>query len=351
MPTITETTEAATGTFAYGWNVATRGDDQGAEHNAETIQAVLDSGFNWVRFQIEWSNFERQPEQWDPLPRDRVIEQFSAAGINILIVVAKAPDWAIDPTGNSFLADYSTFERFMAFVADRYKGKVKAWEIWNEQNTAGEMRGQVRPADYIELLKAGSAGVRAGDPDALVVFGGLTPNGLNDPNVAIDDVLYLETVYNLGGEEMKSWYDVMGAHVSSTNNPPDTMWPDNPGPDGWSDDESFYFRRAEQLRQVMVDNGDADTPMWITEFGWTTENQAPGYEYGADNSPEEVADYLVRSFDIATTEWDFVTGMFVWTLNWSTLAPPEDEKSPWSALNADWSPRPAFEALKAMPKE
>jgi len=30
---------------------------------------------------------------------------------------------------------------------------------------------------------------------------------------------------------------------------------------------------------------------------------------------------------------------------------PEDEKGPWSVLNADWSPRPAYRALQAMPKK
>jgi hypothetical protein len=43
--------------------------------------------------------------------------------------------------------------------------------------------------------------------------------------------------------------------------------------------------------------------------------------------------------------------MCVWNLNFSTLGlPPSDEKVPWSVINPDWSPRPAFTALKAIPK-
>lgn len=346
-------TEPATAAseFAYGWNVAVRGDEGGTEHNEKTIAAVKDSGFGWVRFQLEWSQFERADNQWDPLPIDRLVDQFSAEGVNILLVVAKAPDWALDPSGNTLLADYGQFTELMQFVSQRYAGKVEAWEIWNEQNLATEVNGTVRVADYVDLLKAGFEGVRAGDPNARVVFGGLTPNGVNDPSIAIDDVEYLTQIYQVNGGEIANYFDVMGMHVSSTHNPPDTMWPDNPSDEeGYNDDDSFYFRRAEQLWDVMVANGDSSKTAWITEFGWTTENQAPGYEYGVNNTPEEVADYLVRSFEIAHTEWPWVSGMFVWTLNWSTLAPPDDEKYPWSALNEDWSPRPAFEALKAMPK-
>ena len=339
------------GDFAYGWNVAVRGDDGGSEHNAQVVTAVQDSGFGWVRFQLEWSQFERVDNQWDPLPIDRIVDQFAADGVNILLVVAKAPEWALDPTGNQLLADYAQFTELMAFVSQRYAGKVQAWEIWNEQNLAHEVNGNVRVADYVELLKAGHAGVRQGDPEALVVFGGLTPNGVNDPAIAIDDLEYLRQIYQVNGGEIALYYDVMGMHVSSTHNPPDTMWPDNPSAEeGYNDDESFYFRRAEQLWEVMITMGESAKPVWITEFGWTTENQAEGYEYGVNNTPEEVAEYLVRSFEIARTEWNFVEGMFVWTLNWTTLAPPEDEKYPWSALNDDWSPRPAYEALRDMPK-
>jgi hypothetical protein len=345
------TVAPAGGTFAYGWNVAMRGDDGGAEHNAQTSTAVQESGFGWVRFQLEWQQFERADNQWDPLPIDRLVDEFAAKDIQILLVVAKAPEWALDPSGNQLLADYAQFTELMTFVSQRYAGRVAAWEIWNEQNLALEVNGTVRVADYVELLKAGYEGVRAGDPNALVVFGGLTPNGVNDPAVAIDDLTYLQEIYQYNGGEIANYFDVMGMHVSSTHNPPDTMWPDNPSAEeGFNDHPSFYFRRAEQLWEVMVAAGDSGKPVWITEFGWTTENQAPGYEYGVNNTEQEVADYLVRSFEIARTEWGFVGGMFVWTLNWSTLVTPEDEKYAWSALNADWSPRPAFTALQNMPK-
>jgi len=305
-----------------------------------------------VRFQLEWQQFERADNQWDPLPIDRIVDEFGAEDVNILLVVAKAPDWALDSTGEQFLADYAQFTELMAFVSQRYAGKVQAWEIWNEQNLAHEVNGNVRVADYFELLKAGFAGVRQGDPEALVVFGGLTPNGVNDSSIAIDDLEYLNQIYQYQQGEVALYFDVMGMHVSSTHNPPDTMWPDNPSDEeGYNDDESFYFRRTEQLWEVMLVNGDSGKPVWITEFGWTTANQAAGYEYGVNNTEDEVAEYLVRSFEIARTEWSFVTGMFVWTLNWTTLAPPDDEKYPWSAVNDDWSPRPAYEALRDMPKD
>lgn len=349
--TPTDSRPAPGETFAYGWNVAPRGDDQAETHNERTADLVLDSGFGWVRFMLPWDQFERQNNQWDPLPYDRMVEAFSSRGIDILIVVAKAPEWARSGQEGQFLADVDEFEEFMAFVADRYRGRVQAWEVWNEQNLAHEFGDHVDAPQYVEMLKAGYNGVKAGDPEALVLFGGLTPNGVMDEAIAIDDVKYLEQAYAYNGGEIRKYFDILGVHLNSTHNPPGARFPlADPEHEGWNDHPSFFFRRAEALRQVMVEAGDGEKPVWITEFGWTTENLAVGYEYGANNTEQEVAQYLTGAIEIARAEWPWTTGAFVWNLNWSTLTDPDDEKHPWSAVNADWSPRPAYEALSALPK-
>jgi polysaccharide biosynthesis protein PslG len=338
------------GLFAYGFNIAWRGDAEGGEFNRMTREAVDNAGFNWIRFQIHWASVQPGPDWWDPLALDRIVEEYEGSDTRILVSIVHAPDWARDPSGESLLANYDDFAGVMHFLADRYRGRIHAWEIWNEQNMAYEMGGFVRIEDYARLLEAGFVGVKQADPDALIVFGGLTPTGVNDPSVAIDDVEYLDQFYTFGNGFYLQFFDVMGMHLNATNNPPHTMWPDEPGPGEWTNDGSFYFRRGEQLHDVMVRYGD-NRPVWVTEFGWTTENQAAGYEYGAEISEEDQATYLVQAFEWTEREWPWVTGMFVWNLNFSTLVPEEDEKFPWSVLYADWSPRPAYHALQQMPKQ
>ncbi len=336
--------------FAYGFNVAWRGDDEGDQFNQRTAEMVKAAGFRWVRVQVEWKALEREPGQWDFRPLDRLVSAYAPHGINILVSIVEPPEWARDPSGEELLADYQPFEEAMRRLARRYRGQIQAWEIWNEQNLSYAFGGHVKIEPYCRLLQAGYEGIKQADPGILVVFGGLTPTGVNDPTIAIDDVYYLEQFYQLDGGRCTKYFDVLGVHANATHNPPDTMWPDNPGPGpGWRDHPSFYFRRAEQLRAVMEKHGDT-RPVWITEFGWTTANPAPGYEYGAHVSEQEQAQYLVRAFEIARTQWPWVTGMFVWNLNFSTIVGPEDEKGPWSVLNPDWSPRPAYEALQRMPK-
>lgn len=335
--------------MSYGFNVAWRGDENAGDYNQNTRHAVDTAGFNWIRFQVRWSEVQREPEWWDPAPVDRMLEAYEGSDIRILVSVVGAPEWALDPSGEQFLADWESFVGFMGFMADRYQGQVDAWEIWNKQNMAHEMGGTVRVSDYAHLLEAGYRGVKAADPDALVVFGGLTPTGVNDPAVAVNDVDFLRSFYVYGDGYYQQFFDVMGMHLNATNNPPDTSHPDNPGPGEWSDHNSFYFLRGQDLRGVMSQFAD-DRPVWITEFGWTTENQAEGYEYGADVSEEVQATYLTSAFDVAREQMPWVTGMFVWNLNFSTQVPQEDEKYPWSVLRDNWSPRPAYEALQQMPK-
>ena len=66
----------------------------------------------------------------------------------------------------------------MKAVAERYKGKVHAYEIWNEQNYAIENGGTVAEASYyVDLLAEAYKNIKAVDPSIIVVSGSPTPTG------------------------------------------------------------------------------------------------------------------------------------------------------------------------------
>ena len=316
----------------------------------KVLNLVSEAGFGYVKQQVVWYDIEGQPGQYNWSELDNVINSVSQHGLKITLSITKAPSWATSDGGHGMPTDPQSLGNFMKAIAARYQGKVYAYEIWNEQNTGGETNGNVNAGRYVELLKAGFTGTKAGDPWAIVLFGGLTPTGVMDKSIAIDDVNFLEQVYQYNNGEVKNYFDVLGAHPGSNSNSPDQMWPNNPGNYGWSNHPSFYFRRAAQLHDVMAKYGDGDKQIWLTEFGWTTANQAPGYEYGKYITEALQAQYLVRAYQIAQTEWPWMGVMNVWNLNFSTIVAPSDEKAPWSIIRQDWSHRPAYDALKAMPK-
>jgi hypothetical protein len=75
----------------------------------------------------------------------------------------------------------------------------------------------------------------------------------------------------------------------------------------------------------------------------------PGYEYGTAISEQQQGEFLVRAFQKAR-DLGYIGGMMVWNLNYQLAVPNTDEKWGFSLIRADWSPRPAFSMLAAMPK-
>jgi len=108
---------------------------------------------------------------------------------------------------------------------------------------------------------------------------------------------------------------------------------------------SFYFRRIEQLRQVMVDSGDAAKQVWLTEWGWTSDSVHPNYAWFAV-SEQKKADNLVSAFQYAHDNWTSWIGvMMVWTLPDPTWDQSREEYW-WAIANPDGTPRTAYNLIK-----
>ena len=320
------------------------------------LRLAKDAGFEYVRQQAPWADIQDGATRqylWGEL--DAVVDAAQRNNVKLILSLVKAPAWAARNGRLGMPRDKFDFASYASNIARRYKGKVVAYEIWNEQNLQAETGTPVDVAQYYDLLQVGYSAIKWVDPQAVVVFGGLTPTGVNDPNLGIDDRIYLERFYAFAGGAGKKYFDVLGAHPGSNLNPPDTLWPSQPGPgcamgNQWCDHPSFYFRRIEGLRQVMEAAGDGNKQVWLTEFGWSTRNDAPGYGYGQYVTEQNQADYLVRAFQKSKTDYPWMGVMNVWNLNFSTKNPPTDEKSPWSVITSNFSPRPSYNALRNMPK-
>jgi len=314
-------------------------------------------GFNWTKQQVRWSVHEAGGKgNYDLGEIDRLVDSANAHGIKVLLSVVCAPTWAAAPGSRGDChapGNPQDFADFLGALAARYKGRVHAYEVWNEQNMGYEWGYLPLSASrYIEFLRPAYAAIKAQDPNAIVVSGAPTPTGVNDGSIAINDVIYLEQMYQAG---MKNYCDAVGVHPSGFANPPDAKVGYADPPPSHYNHPSFFFRETmENYRNVMVRYGDGNKKLWPTEFGWATiENLTPspagGYEYAAYNSEADQAKYLVRAFEIARG-WGWVGPMFVWNLNFAPVSGPADEKAAFGIVRADWSHRPAFAALANMPK-
>ena len=309
------------------------------------LNAIQDVGFTWVKQQAQWKDMEGPQGNYAWGELDRIVDAVTARGLNLMVSVVKAPEWATGG-GNGYPRNPEDFGRFMQAMAKHYEGRVAAYELWNEENLIHES-GDLDPRLYFDLLKAGYLGVKRGDPNAVVIMGALTPTGIHDPNLAQEDTVYLEMLYRINNGEIRNYFDVLGSHPYGYNNPPETMWPDNPSTAReFTTHGQFYYRRVEQQRAVMQEFGESQKQIWVTEWGWCSDFREGGYNECAQNTQEDQARYAVRALQLSRAQHPWMGVTFIWNLNFSTFQEWYTGPSHFSLLNGDWSPRPAYYALR-----
>lgn len=318
---------------------------------APVLQAVKGAGFGWVKQQVRWIQQQplaAAPPGWGEL--DAVADSAAAAGIKVLFSITAAPPWATVP-GADFPQNPQDLANFMGAMATHFRGKVQAYEIWNEENFATEVGpGHINAGQYVETLRLVYPAIKSADPTAIVVSGAPTPTGVNDPGIAMDDLAYLTQMYQYQNGVVKAFFDVLGAHPQGYGNAPEETVQQHTQLT-FSNHPSFFFRRAEDYRNLMVQVGDGNKPIWATETGYDSNPLAPtGYEYARTITEAQQADYLVREIRYVQANWPWMGALFIWNLNFQAVVPQTDEKWGFGVLHPDYSPRPAYTALQQVPK-
>ncbi len=335
---------ASTSGFRYGFQAQLYGVNQ-----QQILNLVTGAGFGWVKQQVRWADVEPNPGSFNWGALDSAANLANASGVKVLFSVVDAPPWAAVPNGN-YPKNPQDFANFMSAMAAHFKGRVQAYEIWNEENFAREVGpGNINAGNYVQLLQAVYPGIKAADPSALVVSGAPTPTGVNDPNIAERDITYLQQMYQYQGGVVKNYFDVLGAHNEPYWNPPDQTVATATN-HAYANDPSFFFRQVEDYHNLMAANGDGNKQIWETEIGYDANPQAPSGYSGWTVSDQQQATYLVQLFQYARSHYPWLGAIFVWNLNFQEVVPQTDEKWGFGVLNADLTPRPAYSALAAMPK-
>ncbi len=338
--------------FAYGIQVHLPNQSM-----PQVMQAAEDLGVSWVKQQIEWALYEPTAGSVNWQPLDDMVDAMEGAGFKILLTVTSAPQWARDSSQEKGPpVDYQTYANFVGQLAQRYKDRVAAYEIWNEPNLRREWNTSkgISAASYVEMLRLAYNAIKLADPKAVVITAGLAPTGFNDGVNAIDDRVYLQQMYAAGVSE---WTDAIGAHPNGWANPPDSVCCRNnrPAVPAWDDHPSFFFKQTlSDYREIMVQNGDSGTYIWPTEFGWGSNdglNVEPPADYAfvAYTSLDEQAQYILRGFQLGR-ELGYIGPMFLYNLNFCPVVGVTGEQCLWSLLDPAGNPRPAYLALRDAPK-
>ncbi|WP_119068738.1 beta-galactosidase [Aggregatilinea lenta] len=340
-------TDPAFPSLTYGiqaflwWNGTTRPYD---------LDAMRLMNFTHVKQIFAWADVEPVDDEWHWQQADAVVAEAQCRGRQIVARLDHAPEWAAAAPGDDPAAppvNLDAWGEFCGTLAARYKGQIAAYQVWNEPNLDREWGGRSPNAEgYVSLLKTCSQAIHTADPDAIIISAGLAPTGTVSSAVT-PDMIYLRQMYDAGASE---WFDVLGLNAPGYNDPPSTS-PEEAA-EKYDGNRWRVFRHVEDMRAIMVDEGDAAKQVAILEMGWTTDSVHPDYAWHAVTEQQQ-ADYLVGAYQWAAEHWrpwvGLMTTIYLSDFDWT----PDDEEYWWAIDLPSFPPktyRPAFIALANMEK-
>lgn len=297
---------------------------------ARAVQLMREGGIQAVRVDFNWDILNTAPGEWrydlyDPWVR--IVRDNKLEILGIIDYVSwwassaqDSQDWRVRLYSEP-LNDYD-FARYSYELVSHYKNDVRVWQIWNEPNTEGFWKPRPNPARYASLLREAYLAVKYADPEAVVLFAGLSGNGIegNDDSGLVSDFMAQAYTAGAGG-----YFDAMAIHPYMLPN----------GGIGVLRD------KIVAARQVMNRHGDSGKPLWITEIG--VPGTVPWWSTAPVQSEADVAAWLEQVY---TRLWDLTPTIFWYQFQDQDFG-PEVERA-FGMVRFDFSPKPAYETLKGL---
>lgn len=351
----------------YGINTFLQKEVEAAKVDAQ-LSMIADAGFTWIRQEFVWEDIEvdgrglftdsRNDMDGDGVidtidgwaKYDRIVDGAEKYGIQIQARLSNPPAWAQaqgDPSGFGIPDDLQDYVNFASAAAERYKGRIRYYQIWNEPNIYPEWGalpdGSPRPIDpetYTELLCRTHDALKAIDPDIVIISGALAPTSALSAR-DLNDFIFLQRMYDAGAG---ACFDILSMQGYGLNSGPtdQRMRP-----------TTVNVGRSQYIREIMVRNGDAHKPIWISEAAW---NSVPTPEENPDIiepremfgrvTPQQAADYIPQFYTRAQQEWPWVGVVNYWFFTLPDSSRQNEPMYYFRMAEPDYNPiKPAFTAL------
>lgn len=289
----------------------------------QTFDKMLATGVKNVRLMMPWAGAEPVQNQFDWTNIDRTVNAAAARNMAVIGIINASPQWAVAagvPAISGRPASPAQYADFCAKVAARYKGKVSAYEVWNEPNGAQFFAPQPDAPGYTELLKAAYPKIKSADPNATVI-GGVVGSVTDWGTWLVNPVSFVQQMYDAGA---KNFMDALSFHPYHY-----TL--------KFSDGMAVANSPLDQtvaLRRIMIANGDAGKKIWATEYGepMTAIDEAGQAAY--------IADLL--------TKWQEMpyTGPIMIHTTRDRQTGSTDPENVFGVYRTDWTAKPAQVSMK-----
>jgi hypothetical protein len=266
------------------------------------------AGVSWVRDRLRWRDLQPQPGSLTapPTTYDTSADAHRQAGVQLLQVFHDTPAWAREggSAGGQFAPDLRRVYELGRALAIRFKGRVAAWEPWNEANVPSF--GAHTVDQMCSWQKAAWLGFKAGDPDVLVGW---------NATAAVPTPAHTEGVL---ANETWPYFDTYNLHTYD-----------------WAHAYADLWKPAREAA--------AGRPIWITEADRGTPHLKNAPWFDQDPRLERLkAEWMAQAyasslFAGAKRHFHFILGNY-----------QEPSGVQFGLLRLDLTPRPAYVALAAV---
>ncbi len=265
------------------------------------------SGIVWVRDRINWGEVETARGKFeDNTKYDLSADIQTKNGLKVYQVFHATPGWAQEiKSSHSFPDDLRDIYNFASEMAKRYKGKVLAWEVWNEPDIT--VFSDELGDSYASFLKAMYLGFKSSDPDLLVLI----------CSFAMGPGRFADTIFQ---NDVCNYFDIYNYHVY--------------------DDWKKHIDRALSHIEIMKKYGLERKPIWLTEAGRPIRRKDDLVEYNVDQG-RDVAEFLPKA--IITSLTAGVDRYFWFILPYYR----ENDFMLFGLLRQDLTPTPGYSSLSA----
>ncbi|MCO6450621.1 MAG: cellulase family glycosylhydrolase [Caldilineales bacterium] len=328
----------------------------------QAVRMASEAGFHWLRQEFVWEDIEihgkgdfedrrHEPYRsaWEKY--DQIVELAEKYDMEIIARVSNPPEWS-RAAGNELGPyappdDYQDYADFVTALVNRYQGRIRYYQLWNEPNIYPEWGSYaISPEDYTELLCTAAAAARAADPDAVIINGALASTIVLQPaepppGNALNDFLFLQRMYDAGAAPC---FDIVAMQGYG-------LWS---GPtDRRMNPRVLNFSRPLFVRDLMVKNGDAHKPIWISEMNWNAVPDKVADKRFGQVSEEQQARYLPQAYQRLQEQWPWLGVANTWyfkrpDFQWREEAKPEYY---FRLVEPDFKPLPVYDSIKAYTAE
>jgi hypothetical protein len=287
----------------------------------EKIVALMkEAGVGWVRMDFLWSDIEPESGRFEFDKYDSIVNLLAENGIHLLGLLDYSTDWASScGKWNCPPGDTKLFINYTRAVMQRYKDKIKHWEVWNEPDSHIYWAAQDGLKSYCALLKDVYLAAKEIDPDCKILNGGFA-NGIASVN----------HLYDNGA---KDYFDILNIHIFES--------PLNAGA------IKRILAYPKLAYKIMKRNGDADKKIWITEIG------CPGVKRGTKvknwwlgrNTTEKEQARWVREVFTELIRYAAVEKVF-WAFFRDCKGHWDNGVDYFGLVHWDFSPKPSFSAYQ-----